>query len=69
LTEPGRKIIVQRLYGMKTGVTSIASYAEEDELQRTSTDDLPGATQLILICGFSFAAVLDNPITAALLAQ
>ena len=30
---------------------------------------LPGATQFILTCGFSFAAVLTKPMTAALLAQ
>lgn len=30
---------------------------------------LPGETQLTRIFWFSFAAVLDNPITAALLAQ
>lgn len=31
--------------------------------------DLPGATQLILMFGFSFAAALESPMTAALLAQ
>jgi hypothetical protein len=41
----------------------------DEEVPQASKEALPGATQLTLILWFSFAAVLDNPITAALLEQ